>query len=134
MKINYDDSAKQVRCYRDYVCNPSDRAAARAFRKFFGENIMSAAGKLHDRLLKFDSAASYNAMYGASANRIELKKAVREKNPLVLKVRVDRSYRKFFNQVINDAGDVLLRKEWTGDFNSVTVIFVTDVNNHDYSN
>lgn len=95
---------------------------------------MSAAGKLHDRLLKFDSAASYNAMYGASDNRIELKREVREKSPLVLKVRVDRSYRKFFNQVVNAAGDVLLRKEWTGDFNSVTVILVTDVNNHDYSN
>jgi hypothetical protein len=134
MDIKYDESSKSVRCYCGFVQAPSDRSAARDFRKRFGENLMSAALKLHDRLSKYDSAGSYNAVYGSTDNRIEIKRAVKDKEALVLKVRVDRSYRKFFNHLIDELGSVRIKKDWQGDFNSITAIFVTDVNNHDYSN
>lgn len=61
-------------------------------------------------------------------------RGVKDKEALVLKVRVDRSYRKFFNHLIDELGSLRLKKDWKGDFNSITAIFVTDVNNHDYSN
>ena len=134
MDIKYDDSSKAVRCYRDYVQSSADRTAARAFRKRFGEALMSAAVKLHERLLKYPDAGTYNAIYGSTDNRIEIKRAVKEREALVLKVRVDRSYRKFFNHMIEDSNNVLLKKDSQGDFNAIKVIFVTDVNNHDYSN
>ncbi len=133
MDIRYDGGSKSVVCYRDYVQAPDDRIAARAFRKRFGENLMSPAIKLHERFLKYPSAGSYNAMYGSTDNRIEIKRAVRDRDALVLKVRVDRSYRKFFNH-LHDGAVRLLRKDWKGDFDAITVIFVTDVNNHDYNN
>lgn len=133
MDIKYDGGSKSVVCYRDYVQSPDDRSAARAFRKKFGENLMSPAIKLHERFLNYSSAGSYNAMYGSTDNRIEIKRAVKDRDALVLKVRVDRSYRKFFNHLKEDSV-ILLKKDWQGDFNAVTVIFVTDVNNHDYNN
>ena len=89
MDIRYDQSSKSVRCYRDFVMSPEGRGAARSFRKIFGENLMSAAVKLHDRLIKYPSAGSYNAIYGSTDNRIEIKRAVKAKEDLVVKGRYE---------------------------------------------
>lgn len=130
MDLNYGTS-KAVKCYRDFVMKPDDRAAVRAFVKMFGMPLMEPAKKLHDRLKTYSSAGSYNKDYGSTANRIELKQSTADKEPLVLKVRVGLGPRKFFYHLV-DNEQFLLKKEWKGDFNSVTAIFVIDINNHEY--
>ena len=87
---------------------------------------------MHDRLEQNASAGAYNVIFGATDNRIELKQGCREKEPLILKVRVGKGPRKFFNSLINDKQEPLLKKDWTGDFETVTTIYVVAVNNHDY--
>ena len=52
MNIEYG-SSKEVKCYRDFVLNPDNRNASRAFSKTFGANLMEPAKKLHDRLRKY---------------------------------------------------------------------------------
>ena len=132
MVIEYSNS-KEVKCYRDFVLNPSDRDASRAFSKTFGAPLMEPAKKLHDRLVQYVSAGAYNAKYGSTDNRIELKQGCANKEPLILKVRIGRGPRKFFNHQIDDLGTFLLTKDWNGDFNSVTTIYVIAINNHDYN-
>lgn len=132
MELNYGTS-KVAKCYRDFVQNPDDRKAVRAFEKMFGRPLLAPAKKLHDRLLQYESAGDYNRTYGSTDNRIELKRGVSEKDPLVLKVRIGIGFRKFFYHQIDEAV-FLLKKDWVGDFNSVTSLFVFEVNNHDYNN
>ena len=132
MVIEYSNS-KEVKCYRDFVLNPSDRVASRAFSKTFGVPLMEPAKKLHDRLVQYMSAGAYNAKFGSTDNRIELKQGCANKEPLILKVRIGRGPRKFFNHQIDDLGTLLLTKDWNGDFNSVTTIYVIAINNHDYN-
>ena len=132
MVIEYSNS-KDVKCYRDFVLNPSDRGASRAFSKTFGAPLMEPAKKLHDRLVQYVSAGAYNAKYGSTDNRIELKQGCANKEPLILKVRIGRGPRKFFNHQIDDLGTLLLTKDRNGDFNSVTTIYVIAINNHDYN-
>lgn len=133
MVIEYSNS-KEVKCYRDFVLNPDDRGASRAFSKTFGVYLMEPAKKLHDRLKRYVSAGAYNAMYGKTDNRIEIKQGCTNKEPLILKVRVGRGHRKFFNHIIDDDGNFLLTQNWQGEFNSIMTIFVIAVNNHDYNN
>ena len=52
MVINYGKS-KEVQCYRDFVLNPEDRGAQRAFSKTFGQDLMKPARRLHDPLQEF---------------------------------------------------------------------------------
>lgn len=133
MDIRYSNS-KEVKCYRDFVLNPSDRSASRAFSKTFGAPLMEPAKKLHDRLTQYASAGAYNAKFGGTDNRIEIKQGCANKAPLILKVRIGRGPRKFFNRIVDGTDDLLLTQNWTGDFNSVTTIYVIAINNHDYNN
>ena len=133
MEIVYDQSSKEVDCYCRFVLDPNNRMAMRAFNKRFGKELMTPAKKMHDRLTQCLSAENYNALYGTSENRIELKKGgVGKMDPLILKVRVSGSVRKFFNHIINDKGNLLLKKDWDGNFRSVERIFVIAVNKHNY--
>ena len=122
---------KENKVYADFVQNPSDRSAMRAFNKLYSSQIAGDAVKLHQRMLSYSSAGAYNKDYGKTDNRIELKKGTKDKSPLVFKVRVSGSWRKFFYQVID--GDSLLTKDWMGDFEGVSEIEVITVNNHDYA-
>ena len=134
MIIEYGNS-KEVKCYRDFVLNPDCRSASRAFSKTFGVNLMEPAKKLHDRLRKYISAGAYNAVYGQTDNRIEIKKGCGKKEPLILKVRVGRGPRKFFNHMLDGVErNLLLTQDWQGDFSSIMIIYVIAVNNHDYNN
>ncbi|MBQ3635515.1 MAG: hypothetical protein II951_07875 [Bacteroidales bacterium] len=74
----------------------------------------------------------YNAIYGSTDNRIELKDGVKAKEPLMLKVRVTRGWRKFFWHIIDQDGGLALKRDWTGDFGSVIDILVVEINKHDY--
>lgn len=133
MNIEYG-SSKEVKCYRDFVLNPDNRNASRAFSKTFGASLMGPAKKLHDRLRRSVSAGAYNAMFGQTDNRIEIKQGCAKKDPLILKVRVGRGPRKFFNHITDEEKNLLLTQDWQGDFNSIMTIYVIAVNNHDYNN
>lgn len=131
MDIEYGNS-KEVKCYRDFVTNPEDRSAMKAFTKMFGKNLMEPAQRLHERFVGCKSAGEYNHKFGNAKNRIELKKDCRNNDPLILKIRIGLSYRKFFNHIVDNEDSLLLKRDWSGDFNSVTTIYVIAVNNHDY--
>lgn len=131
MKIQYDKT-KEVRCYRDFVLNPDDRKASRAFSKTFGASLMGQAKKLHGRLTAYESAGSYNATFGRTDNRIEIKQGCANRDPLILKVRVGLGVRKFFYHITDD-NNKLLTQDWKGDFNAIKTIFVIAINNHDYN-
>lgn len=131
MEIEYCDT-KDVECYRNFVLAPDNRVAVRAFRKRFGAELESAAKKLHDKLLRSSNAKAYNDTYGSGDNGIELKAGVKGKEPLVLKTRINVSYRKFFNHVARPDGNLTLAKEWDGDFSSIETLRVIAVNKHNY--
>lgn len=130
MKLNYGPS-KAAKCYRDFVQNPENRKAVRAFEKMFGKPLLAPAKKLHDRLIQYESAGDYNKTYGSTDNRIELMKGVSEREPLILKVRIGMRFRKFFYHQLDEA-IFLFKKDWVGDFNSVISLYVFEINNHNY--
>lgn len=124
---------KENRCYEDFVNDPSDRKKMRAFNKIYGA-IGDEAVKLHKRLDKFETVAAYNKIYGLTNNRIETKSGLKDKDPFILKVRVTGSYRKFFYHVIDmNEMNFLKKKDWKGQFEEVSNIFIIAVNNHDYN-
>ncbi len=130
MRIEYADD-KVVSCYKNYVQNPQDRVATKAFTKIFGAAMLAPAKKLHDRLLLYPTVGDYNVMFASTKNRIELKQGGAANEPLVLKVRVGLELRKFFGHLL-DSGDMALVRQWAGDFKAITAIYVIDVNNHEY--
>ena len=134
MNITYSDT-KEIVAYRDFVCLPTSRDAQRVFRKFFPAVIEKSAVKLHRRLaIEFPNVAAYNSVYGRTDNRIELKDGQRNNECIIMKTRVNDSYRKFFNVVLTrDKFVLLVVAGWQGQFKDVTDIHVVDVNNHDYN-
>ena len=125
-------STKACKCYQEFVEDPTKRAKRRAFGKMFG-SIEDESVKLHKRLLSFANAGAYNKVFGSTNNRIELKRGEKKDNPIILKTRVTGSWRKFFHNIATEDGDFLLVKDWSGDFDNVSTIFIIDVNNHDYN-
>lgn len=126
-------NTKENKCYHEFVEDPSDRKKMRAFNKVFGSSMAEESVKLHKRIKQYATAADYNKIYGSTANRIETLSGVKDKDPFVLKVRVTGSYRKFFHHVV-DMKDLcfLKKREWTGQFELVSDIYIIEVNNHDY--
>ena len=88
--------------------------------------------KLHKRLLSFADAGAYNKTHGGTSNCIALKRGEKKGDPLILKTRVTGSWRKFFHHITTETGEFLLVKDWNGNFNAVSTIYVIDINNHDY--
>lgn len=125
-------STKACKCYQEFVEDPTNRAKRRAFGKMFG-GLEDESVKLHKRLLSFHDAGAYNKIYGNTNNSIELKRGEKKEHPLILKTRVTGSWRKFFHHIATEAGDFLLVKDWAGNFDAVRVIYVIDVNKHDYN-
>ena len=123
---------KTNKIYEDFVKEPTDRKKQRAFNKQFGNQIASEAVKLYQRMTAYPNAGAYNKVYGMTTNRIETKSGVRNNFPMIFKVRVTGSWRKFFNDIIDDAGNLLIKKDWNGDFGTIIDIYVIDVNNHEY--
>jgi len=132
MKISFKKT-KENRCYEDFVNDPLDRGKRRKFERMYSQQIAESAIKLHQRLVSFGSAGEYNKMYGSTDNRIEKKQGTRSNAPMVFKVRVTGSYRKFFHHEQDEIGNLLLTKDWSGDFSLLTSLYVICVNNHDYN-
>lgn len=131
MNIQFKET-KTNKIYEDFVNEPTDRKKQRSFSKQFGKQIASEAVKLHQRLLAYPTAGAYNKDYGQTKNRIETKSGVKNNDPMIFKVRVTGSWRKFFNNVIDVEGNLLLKKDWGGDFGTIVDVYVIDVNNHEY--
>ena len=131
MNVQFRDT-KTNKIYEEFVNEPTDRKKQRAFSKQFGNQITSEAVKLHQRLQAYPTAGAYNKDYGQNANRIETKSGVRNNDAMIFKVRVTGSWRKFFNKVIDDEGNLLLKRDWDGEFGTIVDIYVIDVNNHEY--
>mgnify|MGYP003318681987 CR=1 FL=1 len=130
MNISFKKT-KENTIYENFVNNPTDRANQRAFTKEYGTQLPSkTAARLHQRLKLFTTAGAYNRVFGGTDNRIELMSGTSDNEPLVMKVRVTGAWRKFFYQLTGN--DFLLKKDWTGDFDSVGNIYVISVNHHDY--
>jgi hypothetical protein len=132
MNIKFS-GGKENKCYEDFVNNPTDRKVLRKFKQFFPDSIADEAVKRHQLLSVYETAAKYNEVYGKSENRIEFKKSTKDKDPFILKVRITGAWRKFFHCVVDDEGNLLLTKHWTGQFCEVQTIYVIDVNKHDYN-
>jgi hypothetical protein len=132
MNITFEDD-KHCNCYRDLVDSEGGRQETKRFSKYFGNQIIPAVLKLHKRLKNADSAGRYNSIIGGN-NKIE-KVAGRKKNePLILKVRIQDAYRKFFHyMMIEDGGSECLEENWTGQFDQVEDIHVFKINNHNYN-
>lgn len=134
MNITYSDK-KDIIAYRDFVCNATDRNAQRRFRRYYPAEIEKAAVKLHNRLHSYSSVAAYNAVYGRSDNRIELLLGVGENERLIVKTRINDSYRKFFHIIaIKEDFTMLIKRDWGGTLDeTMTDLYVIEVNNHDYN-
>lgn len=131
MNVKFSNDMKS---YRDYVTHPEDRKAMRKFCKEYSADIAEEAVNRHKLLEHYPSALAYNQVFGSTDNRIELKRGSRDKEPLILKVRVTRAYRKFFHAYCDDMNDTYIRtKEWIGQFDAVTDIYVIEVNKHIYN-
>lgn len=131
MNVTYKET-KTNKIYEDFVKEPTDRKKQRAFNKQFGNQIASEAVKLHQRMIAYPHAEAYNKVYGQTANRIEIKSGVRNNDPMIFKVRVTGSWRKFFNNIMDEERNLLIKKNWVGDFGTIVDIYVVDVNNHEY--
>lgn len=131
MYVNFKET-KTNKIYEDFVKEPTDRKKQRAFNKQFGNQIASEAVKLHQRMISYPNAGAYNKVYGQTKNRIETKSGVRNNDPMIFKVRVTGSWRKFFNNYIDVERNLLIKKDWKGDFGTIVDIYVVDVNNHEY--
>lgn len=112
--------------------NPTDRKIQRKFRQFFN-GIDHEALKLHIRIKASPNAKHYNTIC-TGKNCIQKAEGTADNHPLILKVRINGSYRKFFNYICDiERGDLLLTKDWAGEFEAITDIHVIDINKHDYS-
>ena len=63
MNIIYDDSNKSVRCWKNFIENPSGREEMRSFKKTFGQNLINKAVRLHEKMLGHESVGTYNKEY-----------------------------------------------------------------------
>lgn len=87
---------------------------------------------VYQRLKNAPNAEVYNRITQHPDRKIELKRAVGNSDPLVLKVRIENTYyRKFFYHV-NNSNEYTKEKEWSGNFVDVTKICIFDINYHKY--
>lgn len=131
MNISHS-SDKDVKCFMAFVEDPTNVKKMRAFCRRFEAAWATEAVQLHNRLVASTDADHYNRLYGQPKNCIEIKLGTRDNDPKIFKVRIGQGPRKFFHQIKNDDGEFLLTKEWAGEFQKITHLYVIAVNNHDY--
>ncbi|OAV75848.1 hypothetical protein Barb7_00499 [Bacteroidales bacterium Barb7] len=131
MNITYEENKACV-CFKELVENPLDRSCSKRFTKIFNHDIIQACIRLHERFVAAETAADYNKMYGSGQNRIEVKEGTKNKDDLVLKVRITDAYRKFFHAMESSGEGMVIRENWKGQFADIRNIHVFDVNKHEY--
>lgn len=131
MVISFKNT-KENKVYRNFVDNPLDRKALRAFCAVYPSAIADEAVKLHKRLIYYPTAADYNKVYGGTLNGIETMQGRKDNKPFVLKARITQGYRIFFHHLIGDS-DFLLTRNWCGDFCAIEKIHIIEANKHNYN-
>lgn len=134
MEIEFS-SCKTCDAFKQLMANPTERKAIKNFNKFFNQAILKASIKVYQKLKSSENAHIYNSTTSGN-NKIELVSGIKKKEPVVLKVRIQDSYRKFFNFYQSDTSgskDFCTVQNWQGQFNDVSNIYVLEVNKHDYS-
>jgi len=134
MEITFDQN-KHCEAYQELVENPENRESIKKFSKIFDRNIAKAAIKVHNKMKIAPNAHVYNITASIN-NRIELKSGIPHKDPVVLKIRIQDSYRKFFyfcDCSSQDEPVFNLTKDWCGQFKNISKVHVYEVNKHDYS-
>ncbi|MBQ0161043.1 MAG: hypothetical protein KBT28_10565 [Bacteroidales bacterium] len=132
MDIAYKGKIAEI--FGNYVKHPDDREAGRKFDKTFNRELREPANRLHSRFKSAQSAMTYNVLYRENQNGIEKKSGCKEKDRLVLKVRITKAWRKFFYAYAHDSNKLYQVKEWDekGNLDDITEIMVFDVNKHNY--
>jgi hypothetical protein len=130
MNITFDKN-KECSCYGCLMNNETDRIAIKRFKKYFNENILKAALKVHKKLKIADNACIYNATV-SDDNKIRKKQGRANKESLVLKVRIQDAYRKFFYFIVCQE-EQCLEEDWKGQFAEVKNIHVFEINKHNYN-
>lgn len=126
---------KNCDAFKELMENQTDRQAQKKFRKNFNDTILGASIKVYQKLKSSDNAFVFNLASSAN-NKIEIASGVKKNKPLVLKIRIQGDYRKFFHfdqSATADTEDFCLVQNWTGQFKEICKINVFDVNKHDYS-
>ncbi|MCH5240724.1 MAG: hypothetical protein J1F38_10920 [Muribaculaceae bacterium] len=132
MNIEYSND-QDVKIYKAFVLDPTNRKAVSKFCQKFGKPLMEPALKLHERLENSSTASHYNQIYGSEDNKIETKKGTKNNDPKIFKVRITGSYRKFMNNIKDEEGNLMLTKEWEGNYTDIAHIYIIAINNHDYN-
>lgn len=130
MEVAFSDN-KNCNAFQGLMSNPTDRQAIKGFCKFYNKELLKPSIKVYQRLVSSENGLIYNQTT-TGHNRIELVSGRKDKQSLVLKVRIQGDYRKFFNFYQNDTNFCTV-EEWEGQFNGIRKIYVLDVNKHDYS-
>jgi hypothetical protein len=129
MNITFDEKNNDCHYYQNLINNETDRVAMKNFTKHFGGAILKSVLKIHQKLKSSQNALIYNQT-SSGDNKIEKLQGTEKKEPLVLKVRIQSEYRKFFHYLENEKA--CLTEEWAGQFSKVENIHVFQVNKHDY--
>ena len=132
MNLVYSNDT-DVKIYKAFVLQPDNRKAISKFCQKFGKPLMEPALKLHERLVSSPDAQSYNLIYAGDDNKIETLKGTKNSDPKIFKVRITGSYRKFMNNIKDEEGNLMLTKEWEGNYTDIAHIYIIAINNHDYN-
>lgn len=134
MEIEFSKD-KSCSAFEELMNNPEDRKSLKKFNKLFDSTIMKASINVYQKLKSSKSALIYNQTT-SNKNRIELVTGKGKKETLVLKVRINSDYRKFFYFYQTDTlgnEEFCTKEQWIGQFDDVCKIYVFSVNKHDYS-
>ena len=134
MELTYANN-KDCSAYENLMNNPSDRVALKSFTKVFSAEVVKPSIKLDQRLKSSTNAKIFNQNYPGD-NSINLLGGVKDKDPLVLKVRIQDAYRKFFNFYDKESsdgdGEFCVTKLWVGQFEKVEKLYIYEINKHNY--
>ena len=132
MKLNFSKN-KDCLAIENIIKNSTDRSFVKNFNKRYNANLLKSTIKICKKLTLAENAYAYN-MVSSADNKIELLSGVKKNEPTVLKLRVQDGYRKFFHFFCkNSEENFSLHKDWVGQFNDVSNIYIYEMNNHDYS-
>lgn len=133
MDIEFDKN-KNCTAYKNLVENIDDRIALKNFTKVFNKNIVDCSIRTYQKLKNAPNASFYNTVSSAN-NKIEILTGSKNKDNLILKVRLQGDYRKFFHfyEIRDNNEKICITENWKGQFNEVSKIYIYEVNKHDYS-
>lgn len=130
MRLNFSKT-KECRAIENISINSVDRNFIKEFNRRYNAKLLQPTVKMCQRLISTDNAHVYNATFGG--NKIELLSGVKNSEPTVLKVKIQDGYRKLFHFFCDDNDDNFsLTKDWKGQFNEVSSIYIYEMNNHNY--